>query len=194
MLMLAAMAAMAAGGAAQAQYKVVGPDGRITYSDRPVPSDAGRVSTLSASRKLPTSPLPPELREAAARFPVTLYTAPDCAPCDEGRTLLKSRGVPYAERTASNGADREAWVKQLGANTAPALRIGAKTLLGLTPEDWNSYLDAAGYPRRSALPADYVAAAPEPLTPRVPPTAAPPAPTPAAPPEAAPPSPGGIRF
>ena len=35
------------------------------------------------------------------------------------------------------------------------MSIGAQVLRGLAPEVWNSYLDAAGYPRDSRLPANY---------------------------------------
>ena len=35
------------------------------------------------------------------RFPVTLYTSTNCAPCGAGRTLLASRGIPFSERTVA---------------------------------------------------------------------------------------------
>jgi hypothetical protein len=35
------------------------------------------------------------------------------------------------------------------------LTIGSQTLRGFAPEVWSSYLDAAGYPRDSRLPATY---------------------------------------
>lgn len=188
--------AIAASGPAQALFKVVGPDGKITYTDRPPPNDAGRVSPIGERRAAPVQAnLPAELRVVATKFPVTLYTAPECAPCDEARALLRARGVPFAERIASTNADREAWINLLGGNAAPALRVGGKSLLGLSPDEWNSYLDAAGYPRNSTLPPDYAYPPAEPLVPRVAPTPAP-APAPQAPPatEAAPPAPGGLRF
>ena len=37
----------------------------------------------------------------------------------------------------------------------PTLIIGSQVLRGLSSEAWISYLDAAGYPRESRLPASY---------------------------------------
>ena len=81
--------ALGAGGQALAQYKVVGPDGRITYTDRPVVAPPGGqiqpMRAAAAAAAAARAPLPLELRAVAERFPVTLYTSADCPPCDSGR-------------------------------------------------------------------------------------------------------------
>lgn len=184
---------------ALAQYKVVGPDGRITYTDRP-PAGAktealggGSVSGGATAG----SNLPYELKQVAARFPVTLYTGTDCVPCDDGRALLKQRGVPFTEHTVSTSADSAALQRLEGVDTVPLLRIGGQQLRGYSASDWNSYLTAAGYPAKSTLPPSYVAPAPTPLAPKPrasdTPSAAPPAPAPSPAPTngAAPP---GFQF
>src|SRR5207244_3148754 len=64
-------------GAAAAQYKVIAPDGRITYTDRAPAPEQGRVVTING-RNAPAAPdndLPYELRQPASRYPVTLYLA-----------------------------------------------------------------------------------------------------------------------
>jgi glutaredoxin len=185
---------------AHAQFKVVGPDGRITYTDRPPPATEGRAAPVKPApgpARVAAAPaaLPLALREPATRFPVTLYTAPECAPCDAGRDLLRQRGVPFQERMASSTGDREAWVRIVGSADAPALAIGGQWLRGFASALWHSYLDTAGYPRQSQLPAGYVAPPAAPLVERVTPKA----PEPEAPPppaEVPPPSdtPDGIRF
>jgi len=187
---------------AWALYKVVGPDGKVTYTDRP-PAD-GRAAPLKApaasSTGLSEAALPFALRELVARFPVTLYSAPDCDPCDRGRALLKQRGVPFHERTATTNADRAAWQRMMGSPQAPVLTIGGQTLRGFSPDTWTSYLDTAGYPKQSQLPASYAAPAPEPLTPpeatpataESPPSRGPATPPPPTPPAADPST--GIRF
>jgi glutaredoxin len=179
---------------AHAQYKVVGPDGRVTYTDRPPPAEQGQAVQMRAGSGGSTQPaLPLALKEPATKFPVILYTAPECGPCDEGRALLRQRGIPYTERAAANNADREAWVKIVGSADAPALAIGGQWLRGYSPSQWNSYLDTAGYPRESKLPPGYVQPAPLPLVERVAvPRAEPPPPAPPPAPEA--PAPGSIRF
>lgn len=157
---------------AQAQFKVVGPDGRVTYSDRPPAAASGaQVSNLRGGSGGPapaSAPLPLELRQAVTRFPVVLYTAPDCAPCDSARQLLQTRGVPYSEKRILNDADGDALARLSDSRTVPTLTVGKQVLRGFAGTDWNSTLDLAGYPRTSRLPAGYQASAPEPLTQRQP--------------------------
>ena len=193
-------AACLAAAPAFALYKVVGPDGKITYTDRPPTANEGRVSPMNgrAAGVADSAPaLPAELREAASRYPVTLYTiANACEPCESARTLLRQRGVPYAERQVVTPEDGDAFVKLTGGREAPVLAIGTQQLKGLTPDTWNSYLDSAGYPKASKLPTGYAFASPQPLTERreaAPPTGRP-APAPAAAPAEASPVPGAIRF
>jgi glutaredoxin len=185
---------------ATALYKVVGPDGRITYTDRP-PSDTGsRVTTLSrdgVSEVAPQDTLPLELRQATTRFPVTLYSAADCAPCDAGRQLLVQRGVPFTEKRIISDDDAAAMERVFGARTVPALTVGTQGLRGLSQTDWNAYLDAAGYPRESRLPKGWQPQIATPLVERSSPraaAAAASAPVAAAPAQAAPSAPAGIRF
>ena len=69
---------------AQGVYRIVGPDGKVTFSDRP-PADGAaqpaRAGAAAAPAPAANGNLPYELRQVASRFPVTLYTGNDCAPC-----------------------------------------------------------------------------------------------------------------
>lgn len=203
---IAALVAVAAGSLpAFAVYKVVGPDGKITYTDQPPNEAAARQPAATAPAPgdggaAAAATLPLELRGPAARYPVTLYTADRCDACDAARQMLVARGVPYAERRVLTPADADALAARVGGRTVPAVTIGGQALLGYVSTDWNAYLDAAGYPKQSVLPPTYRQPAPQPLTP---PRPAPAEPAPPAPAEAAapppqplppPPAPGGIRF
>ena len=183
-----------------AQYKVVGPDGKVTYTDRQPATAEGKVSALGA-RSAPSteSNLPFELRQPVARYPVVLYTsAAGCDPCESARQLLRQRGVPFTEKQLIGAEDGDALERLSGGRDAPTLSVGAQTLRGLAPVVWGSYLDAAGYPRESRLPASYQAPAPTPLVAKreLPPearaSAVRPVPPPAA--DAPPPAPGSIKF
>jgi glutaredoxin len=185
---------------AWALYKVIGPDGKVTYTDRPpVDSSAGKAVPVDASGRPVSSDasLPYELRQVASRFPVTLYSTPGCQPCDLGRSLLRQRGIPFQERESSTSADQQAWQQRFGSLEAPVLTIGSQQVRGFSPESWNNYLDVAGYPRESKLPPTYAQAASQPLTER-PPAAAPAEGRPQRPAAAAPPPPepsaSGFRF
>lgn len=192
-------------GPAMAQYKVVNPDGSVSYTDRPPVTSNVRITPLSRTgAQAPAGPdmaLPSELRAAVQRHPVTLYTTAECGPCDSGRRQLQQRGVPYSEKRIVTEDDAAALQRLVGGRTVPALTIGAQPLRGWSEADWGSYLDAAGYPRESKLPKGWPVAEATPLVeraaasgaPAAAPAARPPAPAPA--PVAAPPAPGTtIRF
>lgn len=192
-----------AAGPALAQYKVVAPDGRVTYTDRP-PADASLRVTPIGPRSAPPEPapgstLPAELQRIAARFPVTLFSAENCLPCDTGREYLRQRGVPYTERRIASNDDVAALERTVGGRTVPSLTVGGQSLRGYSSADWSSYLDAAGYPRESRLPPGWAPPPPTPLVARAPlPAAATPAaaPAPAIPVEVqtTPEGATGIRF
>ncbi|WP_374676456.1 DUF4124 domain-containing protein [Ideonella sp.] len=192
---------------ALAIYKVIGPDGKVTYTDTP-PADAAQVrpvgGAVAAVAGTPdTSMLPSELRQVASRYPVTLHTTSDCAPCDTARQMLRQRGVPFAERSyGKSGADQAALKAATGGGTMlPSLTVGRQAVKdGYNAASWNSYLDAAGYPTESRLPSSYRPPAPVPAVApseaSAPAAAAPaaPAPTPAPAPAARPASGPNIRF
>jgi len=186
-----------------AQYKVVGPDGKITYTDRAPTTSEGKAVPLTAkagnAAVASDAPLPLELRQPASRYPVTLYTISGaCELCSSARQLLRQRGIPYTEKQVLSSEDGEALERLSGGRDVPTLSIGSQTLRGLASEVWSSYLDAAGYPRESRLPPNYVYAAPTPITvarnatlrPADTAASAAPAEAPAAPP----PNPTGIKF
>jgi glutaredoxin len=191
---------------AAAQYKVVGPDGRITYTDRPPSDGSARVTTITRGGSVieasPQDALPQDLRQAAARYPVTLYSTADCPPCEAGRQLLVQRGVPFTEKRIVSEDDTAALDRVVGGRTVPSLTIGTQALRGLSPLEWNTYLDAAGYPRESRLPRGWQAPAATPMVESGPArAAAAPASAPAAAvpinraPTATPtPAPAGLRF
>jgi glutaredoxin len=190
-----AAALLIAAPAAHALYKVVGPDGRITYTDRPPSASEGRVVPVDPETGRVSDPaLPYALRQVAGRFPVTLYTMKDCGDaCAMGRAYLAKRGVPYTERIAETDDEREAWPLLVGGLEAPALKVGEQSLRGYNPAAWDETLDVAGYPRQSLLPANYQPLPATPLRERRPPQRA--TPQPAATPAADDASnPAGIRF
>jgi glutaredoxin len=107
--------------------------------------------------------LPFALRQVVGKYPVTLYTAPDCGPCSSGRAMLTSRGIPFAERTIATPEDSAALKRLVGDNSVPVLSIGAQRIKGYSDLEWSQYLDAAGYPKTSMLPAGYRPAPASPL-------------------------------
>lgn len=215
--LVAGLSALLAGAAqAQAVYRIVGPDGRVTFSDRAPESlkKGAQVSTHEGEQTgadlHANDALPYALRQAATRYPVILYTGSDCGPCVNGRNLLINRGIPFAERTVSSNEDIEALQRLTGDTSLPVITIGAQRIKGFSDTQWSEYLNAAGYPKTSELPANYRRPAAQPLvvpsTPVVPsqvvpkPEPAPaqpaarPVPAPTAPGTPTPSNPAGIVF
>ena len=142
---------------AQTVYRVVGPDGKVTFSDKP-PVDLGKAMTQESKGSTADagSPaLPFNLRQTVGKYPVVLYTADNCAPCASGRTLLTSRGVPFSEKTVNTNEDGEALQRISGANSLPFVTIGGQQIKGFSDSEWTQFLNAAGYPKTSALPTSY---------------------------------------
>lgn len=160
---VAALALAAASAQAQPVYRIVGPDGKVTFSDRPPSAGAAAAPTGTPGSTSPADALPYALRQIATRFPVTLYTSSDCAPCDSARQLLIGRGTPFSERTVNTNEDVDALKGLSGETSLPFGTIGAQQLKGFSDVEWNQYLDAAGYPRQSQLPPAYRRPAPVPL-------------------------------
>jgi glutaredoxin len=158
---------------AWALYKVVGPDGKTTYTDRP-PSDQPSQALKANGAKASTEGLPFELQRVAGKYPVTVYTSGNCSGCDTGREFLKARGIPFLEKTIITTEDIRAFAKLEGTDQLPVIRIGQKQIIGFSQTEWASYIDAAGYPAKSVLPLNYRWSAPGPLVP--PPEAKAPAP------------------
>ena len=155
--------------AAQAQvYRVVGPDGKVTYSDAPPAANARATAPAAAegganSNTAAGAGLPYQLNQATQRFPVTLYTSSSCAPCNSARALLTGRGVPFTEKTVESTADVAALQRLAGTNNVPVVTVGGQRLSGFSDTEWSQYLDAAGYPKASQLPSGYRRPAASPL-------------------------------
>lgn len=189
---------------AQQVWRIVGPDGRVTFTDRP-PPDAGATPAqalpLTNTAANPLGLLPAELRNAVSRFPVVLYTGVDCVPCVSARGYLGTRGVPFTEKTVTSEEDIAALTRLSGVPRLPFATIGSQHVRGFSEPEWSQYLDAAGYPRTSQLPPAFRNPAPSPLvavdtqqrTPAAP-EPQPQAGAPAQPAEPPPNNPAGIRF
>lgn len=163
---MACVSLMASAAQAQGVYRIVGPDGRVTFSDRAPTAAQAQPSAPPASPNAANtdSALPYALRQSAERYPVMLYSSKDCEPCDEAREYLRGRGIPFGERTIETSADVTALKKLSGQDSLPFATIGSQHLKGFAADNWSQYLNAAGYPTQSKLPRGYQAAAARPLT------------------------------
>lgn len=186
---------LCAAGAGAQMYKWSDAKGVVHFSDQPPGKDV-KVETKSFAGGGSEVALPYELAEAARKHPVTLYTTADCSACDQGRALLKQRGIPFAEKTVTTSDDQQKLNEAGGGGQLPLLLVGGARRVGFEAGAWTDTLSNASYPAQRMLPSNYrypavAAAAPaRPLAREVVRE------QPAAEPKAAPPSdkPPGFRF
>ena len=149
---------------ALAQYKIVGPDGKVTYTDKPpTPQDIRPAKGTAAAAG--STGMPFETRQAMTKYPVTLYSTKNCSGCDHARQALRARGVPFNEYSVTTESDFNAFQSRFGGSTFPVMAIGSQTVKGYSSSDLSGYLDAAGYPAQGHL-AGYSWPAAVPLAPR----------------------------
>jgi glutaredoxin len=146
-VILSALAILSAAPAGAAQlYRWVDDKGNVEYRDTPPPSSAKKVEQRSlGGRSSETSSLPFSVQQAVRNFPVTLWNAACGASCDQARAHLARRGVPHTVKDPQ--ADVDAFQSLTGGLEVPVLFVGSTRLRGYLESEWDSTLDAAGYPR-----------------------------------------------
>lgn len=154
-LPLAALLLLCAGSVSAQMYKWVDAKGQVHYSDKPPPADVKAAPLKAAPAAATGAVLPFELAEAARNHPVVLYTGAQCGACELGRSYLRSRGIPYAEKTVFTRAD-EARLRAAGSpGEVPLLLVGRSKSVGFETSAWAALLNDAGYPSTASLPSNY---------------------------------------
>ena len=142
---------------AQQVYKSIDKQGRVTYSQ--VPPKPGSDDKLAGESAANPS-LPFALQQIVKRYPVTIYTIADSPYSVNGRLFLMQRGIPFTEKTVNTPEDMAEFKRILTDNSFPTLTIGTQQLKGFNDAEWSQYLNAAGYPQKSALPRNFTNPAP----------------------------------
>lgn len=132
--------------AAQA-YRWIDANGRTIISDTPPPGKAKALSRVGEKSESPDD-LPFATRKARENFPVTLYTAADCASdCSQARDLLNKRGVPFTEKMLQKAEDANELKQLVGDTFVPSLKVGSQSQRGFEAGAYHNLLDLAGYPK-----------------------------------------------
>jgi glutaredoxin len=151
-IVLLAVSILAAlcGSASAQMYRWVDKDGRTHYTQTPPPPDAksSQKKVLGpGGTAMPYGELPYATQNAAKNYPVTLYTTPDCGtPCDQARSLLVRRAVPFKEISVREQKDMDNLKAATGGTQVPYLIVGGQRQSGYLEEAYVSLLDSAGYP------------------------------------------------
>ena len=78
-------------------YRWTDARGQVNYGDRPPPDAQNllRIDLRTIGEQV-QSTLPYQVRRAASIYPVMLFTASKCPPCNTAREFLVKRGIPFA--------------------------------------------------------------------------------------------------
>ncbi len=130
-------------------YRSIDKDGKVHYSDTPLEGSEDFEKLKLAKDPVPDINLPYETLRARQNFPVTLYAFPDCgSACQLARDFLNNRGIPFTEKSLIKKEEIDAFRKDSGDSKLPAATVGKSWLKGFQPDQWNSELDFAGYPKK----------------------------------------------
>ena len=148
-LLCAALAFTSLAGAQTTYRWIDRTTGQTVFSDLPPPPGTKLIETIEGKTASDERQLPYATRQAAEKYPVTLFTSANCTDvCASARTLLNGRGVPFAEKLLSNREEIAEISKQMGSESfIPGLQVGAQRFAGFETEAWNNLLDLAGYPK-----------------------------------------------
>jgi glutaredoxin len=150
-------------GAGAQVYRWTDEQGRVHITDTPPPASAKGVKrgdSGGAPNYAPTPPAAPKssqqepfaLQQAKSKYPVTLYTIPNCEGCNQARRILNARGVPFKEISLTDAAQMDEFKQTVGGNTVPAIIVGSTVQKGFEEGAYQALLDAAGYPATGVLP------------------------------------------
>ncbi len=171
-LALGTLLMLSMAGASAQLYKWTDAQGKVHFTDKPPPPNAKQAAIKPSAGGAASVPLPYALAQAAQNHPVVLYTGPGCQPCDLGRTFLKQRGIPFAEKTVDSNED-QARLKEAGnTNQLPLLVVGRNKNVAFEAGAWGALLSNASYPAENILPKNYQYPQAVPAAPVAPPKAA----------------------
>ena len=140
----------------QAVYKVVGADGRISYTDRP-PADAKSSKEVQIA-EAPSTPLPEsilkyqaelekslknrlsQMDHASSKGALTLYSAVWCGYCTRAKAYLSARGVAYREVDIDSPAGGREFYEVGGKGGIPLLLLDKRRIRGFSAESYDGFL------------------------------------------------------
>lgn len=128
-------------------YKWVDKNGKISYQDKPPPTNA----KILEESELKASPAPSSNQDN--QEPIIVYVSAGCDPCDEVVRYLNQLKVPHIERALQD--DREAQQRLLDeyeSLSVPTLFIGDSIMPSPSTDKIKTALRSAGYTFEESTP------------------------------------------
>jgi glutaredoxin len=134
--------------AAQTVYKSIGPDGRVSYSDKP-PTQGTLQEKIEIEDLPDNSALPPamigdleRIRRAPGSAPARLngtllFSASWCGYCRKARSYMAGRGIPFTEIDIETTDGKMAFA-QAGGSGIPLLLANGRRIQGFDSATYDS--------------------------------------------------------
>ena len=143
---------------AETLYKVIGTDGRVTYTDR-LPADAKSATALKFAdapvTSLPESVLknqaelakgmqnqPAQAKKIDASGPTTLFSASWCGYCTQAKVYLRTKGIAFRELDIDTPAGGRAYFEAGGQRGVPLIMADGKRLSGFSTGAYDHFFAA----------------------------------------------------
>jgi glutaredoxin len=122
-------------------FKVVGPDGKVSYVDRPPQNKAAKVTAMSfaaydtvtpvprAAASLPT-PSAPAQAPADSSQRLVMYSTQNCGYCRKAKQYLGGKGIAYEELDVDQNAAALQEFRRLGGKGVPLFVYKGRTMSG----------------------------------------------------------------
>lgn len=128
-------------------YRSVGPDGKVTYSQRP-PAD-GKIDKTLVIQNLPSTPLPEATQRYRAELmksmnkkftdaakpyygPARLFSAQWCGYCKQAKIYLAEKGISYREYDIDTQEGMRAFVEVGETRGVPVILANGKRVQGFS--------------------------------------------------------------
>ena len=143
---------------AETLYKVVGADGKITYTDLP-PADRKSTTALRFA-DAPSTPLPEsvlkyqaalqksmqgrlaEAKKIDASGAATLFSASWCGYCTQAKAYMRAKGIGYREIDIDTPDGGRAYFEAGGARGVPLLMADGRRIQGFSAGSYDNFFGA----------------------------------------------------
>lgn len=130
-----------AGAEARAEiYKVVGADGKVSYTDKEPQTPGAKTEKLTIQTYQGT-PSVSSLNSAVKK--VTILSAQWCGVCTRAKNYMKSRNIAFEEWDIDQSDYARAKMNELGAKGVPVILVGKQKMVGFSPENLDAMIKNA---------------------------------------------------
>ncbi|MDP2829913.1 MAG: glutaredoxin family protein [Sulfuricellaceae bacterium] len=135
--LLCLVAGLTNGNAHAEVYKIVGADGKISYSDTPPVNPDTKAQTL----KIQTWTGSPSVSTSGSRVgKVTILSAKWCGVCTQAKSYMKSHSIAFEEWDIDQSDFARSKMRELGAKGVPVILVGTQKMVGFSPERLESMI------------------------------------------------------